>query len=223
MPTARELIDQAESAMAETEAAIRNHPFARAIEDGRAGKAALHLFLGNQYQMWKSNDVSVSMARFANHPYRDVFLTPPEVEASAARECVALAARLGMEQRVLERFEPNAQAFAYAAYKAWLICYGSAAELACARALNLAAWGHNCGLISRGLQTHFGLTKEETRFFDGFSGLEKLKEKAAVVIDDDLKNGVEPFMIVRAARLMQDYEKAFWDTMARLSGIRPAP
>lgn len=219
MSNGRELISQAKVVLADTERTLRGHSFVVAVEEGRVDIAALHRFCGNQYQMWKSNSAAVSMARFENHPYRDVFLTPPEVEAGAAREIAALAERLGMDSSALETFEPDAEAFGYAAYKAWLICFGSAAEMACARALNLAAWGYNCGKISSGLQTHYGLGPDETHFFDTFSGLRELEDKAVNVIDDDLQNGVEPFMIIRAARLMQSYEIMFWDAMARQAGL----
>ncbi len=219
MTDARQLIDDTRAVLAESDDTIRGHRFVVAVEKGEVDRTALHAFCGYQYQMWKSNSTAVSMARFEDHPYRDVFLTPPEVEAGAAREIAALAERLGMNAAVLERFEPSAEAFGYAAYKAWLICFGSAAEMACARALNLAAWGYNCGKISHGLQTHYGLSSDETHFFDGFSGLEELEAKAAKVIDDDLRKGVEPYLITRAARLMQAYEIMFWDAMARDAGL----
>ncbi|MEX3011698.1 hypothetical protein [Hoeflea sp. TYP-13] len=219
MANANEVIDEAKGVLAETESKIRGHAFVVAIEAGQADRAALQLFCGNQYQMWKPNAdaTSVAMFRFSDHPYRAVFLTPPEVEAGAAAAFVALGNRLGMDE--FDRFEPSAEAFAYAAYKAWLICYGSAAEIACARALNLAAWGHNCGMMSRGLQEHFGLSVDETAFLDGFSSLPSLEDRAAQVIDYDLRRGVEPYVIIRAARMMQDYERMFWDAMARQSGL----
>lgn len=219
MTNARQLIEETKTVLAETENKIRGHPFVVAIEEGRADIDALHIFCGSQYQMWKSNSDAVSMARFENHPYRDVFLTSPEVEAGAAREIATLATRLGMGAVALEGFEPTAEAFGYAAYKAWLICFGSAAEMACARALNLAAWGYNCDKISRGLQTHYGLSSDETHFFDEFTGLGELEEKAVSVIELDLQEGVEPFMVIRAARLMQAYEIMFWDSMARQAGL----
>lgn len=214
-----QLLNRARAATAETESRLRGHPFVTAVEQGHVDLAALHCFCGSQYQMWKSNSTAVSMARFENHPYRDVFLTSPDFEVGAAHEMVALAGRLGMDPTVLETFEPAAELFGYAAYKAWLICFGSAAEMACARALNLSAWGYNCSKLSHGLQTHYGLTPDETHFFDAFSGLQELQSKAAKVIDDDLQHGVEPFMIVRAARLMQSYELMFWDEMGRQAGL----
>ena len=60
---------------------------------------------------------------------------------------------------------------------------------------------------------------DDTAFLDFFVDLEELEKQAAKVIDDDLAKGVEPRRIIRAARMIQDYEKMFWDAMARLSGI----
>ncbi len=84
-----------------------------------------------------------------------------------------------------------------------------------ARALNLAAWGHNCGMMSRGLRGHYGLDSKDTKFLDGFAELPPLEDSAAKVIEHDLKRGIEPYVIIRAARMMQAYEKMFWDAMAR--------
>ena len=219
MSNAVDLIAEAKAAMAETDRAVRNHRFVAAVEAGQVDRSALLRFAGNQYQMWIGNSNDVTMARFADHPYRDVFLTPPEVEAGAARGFAALAAAFGMSADELDRFEPDAEAFGYAGYKAWLICYGSAAEMACSRALNLEAWGACCRRISAGLRDHYGCSADDTAFLDFFVDLEELEKQAAKVIDDDLAKGVEPRRIIRAARMIQDYEKMFWDAMARLSGI----
>ncbi len=219
MTNAAELIAEARAAMAPTDRAVRDHRFVVAVEEGRVDRTALQRFAGNQYQMWIGNSNDVSMARFADHPYRDVFLTPPEVEAGAARGFATLAAALGMPADELESFEPDAAAFGYAGFKAWLICYGSAAEMACSRALNLEAWGACCRRISAGLRQHYGCTADDTAFLDFFVDLEELEKQAARVIDDDLARGVDPRRVIRAARMIQDYEKMFWDAMARLSGL----
>ncbi len=217
MTDARALFAEAKTAMAETDQAIRSHPFVAAVAEGRVDKVALQAFAGNQYQMWRNNSNDVSMARFADHPYRDVFLTPPEVEAGAAHGFATLATAFGLKDEELERFEPDAAAFAYAGYKAWLISYGTASEMACARALNLEAWGYCCRMLVQGLRNHYGCGEEETRFLGFFVDLEEVERQAAKVIDDDLAKGVEAFRIIRAARMMQDYEKLFWDAMTRLS------
>jgi len=213
MATARDVIDEAKRVLATTEGRIRGHGAAVAIENGEADRALLRFFCGNQYQMWKPNKQarSVAMFRFCEHPYQSVFLAPPEVEERAAAAFLALGRCVGLQDP--DGFEPTAQAFGYAAYKAWLICYGSAAEIACARALNLSVWGHNCGLMSRGLRAHYGLDEEDTAFLDGFADMPSFEESAEQVIAHDLKQGVAPALIIRAARMMQAYELMFWDAM----------
>lgn len=215
MAMALEIIEEARGALAATDERIRNHPAALAIEAGQADRTVLQFLFGNQYQMWKPNAEAraVAMFRFADHPYQSIFLTPAEIEERAAAAFAALGRCVGLTDP--EGFEPSAQAFGYAAYKAWLICYGSAAEIACARALNLAAWGHNCGLMSRGLRVHYGLTQKDTAFLDGFSELPSFEESAAQVIDHDLNQGVDPRLMLRAARMMQAYELMFWDAVER--------
>lgn len=215
MAEARDVIAEAKNMLAETDDKIRGHAAAVAIEAGRADWSVLRFFCGNQYQMWKPNAEARSVAqfRFSDHPYKTVFLTPPEVEEQAAAAFAALGQCVGLDDP--DRFEPSAEAFGYAAYKAWLICYGSAAEIACARALNLAAWGHNCGMMSRGLRAHYGLEPADTEFLDGFSRLPSLEESAAEIVDHDLGQGVEARLILRAARMMQAYELMFWDALAR--------
>ena len=214
MTTARDVIDEAKRVLATTEGRLRGHRAAVAVENGQADRAMLRFFCGNQYQMWKPNEQarSVAMFRFTEHPYQSVFLTPPEVEEHAAAAFLALGRCVGLENP--DGFEPTAQAFGYAAYKAWLVCYGSAAEIACARALNLSVWGSNCGLMSRGLRAHYGLNGEETAFLDGFADMPCFEESAGQVIDHDLKEGVAPALNVRAARMMQAYELMFWEAMA---------
>ena len=221
MTTARDVIDEAKTALAATQDRIRGHKAVVAVEDGQADRAMLRFFCGNQYQMWKPNRQarSVAMFRFSAHPYQSVFLTPPEVEEQAAAAFLALGRCVGLQDP--DGFEPTAQAFGYAAYKAWLVCFGSAAEIACARALNLSVWAYNCGLMSRGLRTHYGLDDKDTAFLDGFADMPSFEESAGQVIDHDLKEGVPPTVMVRAARMMQEYELMFWDAMAA-QAIAPA-
>ena len=207
-------MDAARTFLVATESQIRGHPAAVAVKQGQADRATLRYFCGNQYQMWKPNaDArSVAMFRFSAHPYQSIFLTPPEVEERAAAAFAALGRCVGLDDP--DRYEPTAAAFGYAAYKAWLICYGSAAAIACSRALNLSAWGDNCALMSRGLRDHYGLSAEDTAFLDGFAGLPSFEAKALEIIEHDLRAGVAPQDIIRAARMMQDYELMFWDAMA---------
>ena len=99
---------------------------------------------------------------------------------------------------------------------AWLAAYGSDAELAAAYLVNFAAWGENCGRLSRALTGRYGLSSQEVRFFDldlfseppdGF------EQKALAVIARGLEHKVPPRLVRSAARLLHGYELPYWDTL----------
>ncbi len=126
-----------------------------------------------------------------------------------------------MSESDLRTFEPIPAAHAYCTYLAWLGIYGSDGELAGALLVNFAAWGANCGKMSRALQEHYGLIKEEVTFFELFSQMPPFQKQVLEVIQGALDRGVEPALIHRAARMLQAYELMFWDAMAEAAGIRP--
>jgi hypothetical protein len=55
---------------------------------------------------------------------------------------------------------------------------------------------------------------DRTSFLDDFAALPSLEDAAVVIIRDDLNRGVAPRQIVRVSRLIQAYERMFWDAMA---------
>ncbi len=154
------------------------------------------------------------MQRFGDRPYRGFFIDDLQGEIGAREGILALARRLDMTEQHLESYEPTAEGFAYAAYFAWLSMFGSAGEVACGLAVNLAAWGHNCGEVSHALRDRYGFGQDDTRFLDDFATLPPLEDAALVIIQDDLDRGVAPRQIVRVSRLIQAYERLFWDAMA---------
>jgi hypothetical protein len=165
--------------------------------------------------MWCSDMRAAAnfVQRFGDRPYRDFFINDLMAEIAARETLLVFAAKLDMAEDDLAAFEPTNEGFAYAAYFSCLSASGSAAEVACGLAVNLSAWGHNCGQVSKGLKAHYGFTDEDAAFTDGFASIPSLEEAAAEIIQDDLDRGVEPRQIIRAARLIQGYERMFWDTM----------
>jgi hypothetical protein len=125
-----------------------------------------------------------------------------------------------MSESDLKTFEPIPAAHAYCTYVAWLGMYGSDGELAGAFLVNFAAWGANCGKMSKALQDRYGLTKEEVAFFELFSQIPPSEKQILEVIQGALDRGVEPALIHRAARMLQAYELMFWDAMAEAAGMR---
>jgi hypothetical protein len=74
-----------------------------------------------------------------------------------------------LEDARLQAYQPAPGAHAYTAFMAWLALYGSEAEVAAGFLVNFAAWGANCGRMSRALRDRYGLTEKATAFFDLFA------------------------------------------------------
>ena len=216
MTSARDVLNQTHAALAESEKQIRQHEYIQAVRAGRVRREALRAFPGHQYHLWKSDLRAAAMfvSRFGDRRDAAFFADDLKAEFEARKTIMVLAAKMGMTKDDLEAYEPTEAGFAYAAYFAWLASFGSAAEIACGLTVNLSAWGYNCGQVSQGLREHYGFTSEDTAFLDGFAGIPSLDDKAAEIIQDDLDRGVEPREIIRAARLIQGYERMFWDAMA---------
>ncbi len=135
-------------------------------------------------------------------------------EAAALDALRAFARALGMNEALLEAYEPAPGALAYSAFMAWLALYGGDAEVAAGFLVNFSAWGANCGRMSRALRTQYGLRETDTAFFDLFAAPPGDFEAGALaVVDGALARGADPRLIKRSARLLQGYEKLFWDTL----------
>src|SRR5262249_4655609 len=92
------------------------------------------------------------LARHGTLPSRAFLMNVLQGEAAALDALSAFARPLEMTDRALADVEPIPAAHAYGAYMAWLAMYASDAELAGALLVNFAAWGANCGRMSRALR-----------------------------------------------------------------------
>ena len=159
------------------------------------------------------------LSRHGTLPSRAFLMNVLQGEAAALEALFAFARPLGMTDRALADVEPIPAAHAYGAYMAWLAMYAADAELAGALLVNFAAWGANCGRMSRALRNRYGFSGADTAFFDLFATLPPFEHDALAVIQAGLDRGVSPTLIHRAARMLQGYELMYWDAMLEgLSG-----
>ena len=101
---------------------------------------------------------------------------------------------------------------------AWLALYSSGAEVATSFLVNFSAWGANCGRMGRALRDRYGLSQEATAFFDLFAAPPAgFEGQALAAVALGLAEGAEQRLVKRAARLLQGYEKLYWDTLHALS------
>ncbi|MGH7542557.1 MAG: hypothetical protein ACREK7_01335 [Gemmatimonadota bacterium] len=217
----RRLLDDIQADLRPIEEEIATHVFPGAIESGSVPIEALHAFVGHQRAIVASDLRSIALLV---HRYGDTLAGPflmgvLEGERVAQDRLVVLARRAGMSDADLRAFEVSAGGFAYGTYMAWQALYGSAAEFTAGILVNFPVWGLNCGRLGRGLRTHYGFTPEDTAFLDGFAEMPSFDEPAISIIQDGLDHGVKAADVHRAARLLQAYEKLFWDAMASASAL----
>jgi len=220
MAKARQLIAALRKEMAPVERQIRRHPYLEEVEAGRVTRKQLAVFAGEQYHIIRSDLRSVALLvnRFGSSPSGPFFQGVLGGETAALAALRHFARAVGLEARRLESYEPTAGAQAYPAYMAWLALYGSDAEVAAGFLVNFAAWGANCARMSRALRSRYRMEKSETAFFDLFADPPVEFERGALaVVESGLARGANPAAIRRAARLLQGYEKLYWDTLLALS------
>jgi thiaminase len=222
MNDAKEVVEKIRMDLRPLDEKILGHPYIMALNEGKLPLDSLRAFAGQQYHIITSDLRSIAglLSRHGQLPSRPWLLAVLQGEAAALDALFALAKKLSMSESDLKTFEPIPAAHAYCTYVAWLGMYGSDGELAGAFLVNFAAWGANCGKMSKALQDRYGLTKEEVAFFELFSQIPPSEKQILEVIQGALNRGVEPALIHRAARMLQAYELIFWDAMAEAAGMR---
>ncbi len=220
MPQAQALVEEIRRELRPIEERLVQHPYVSALEANRIPRESLRFFAGEQYVIIGSDLRSVAhlVSRFGGSAGRDFFMGVLQGERAAWDALEAFARALGMGEAELRRYEPMPGANAYTGFMAWLALYGSAAEVAAAYLVNFPAWGQSCARLSRALTTRYGLTKSEVAFFDGFATAPPgFEDSALAVIQEGLRQGVDPVLVRRAARLLQGYELLYWDALHQVS------
>ncbi|MFH1070055.1 MAG: hypothetical protein V1794_10600 [Candidatus Glassbacteria bacterium] len=215
-PDARRIVGQIRAELGALDAKVRRHPYVASVEAGQASRDSLKGFAGHQYYIIGSDLASVAqlISRHGAQAGREYLLGILTGESAAFDACLKFAGALGMDQAELAAYEPLPAGAAYAHFMAWLGSRGSACEFAAAILVNFAAWGSNCARMGLALRAKYGFKDEELAFFDLFVGSPPSFEQDSLeVIDHGLARGVEPSLVVRAARLLQGYELMYWDAM----------
>ena len=220
MVNAQELVEEIRRELAPVDQEIRRHPYLSELEAGRVSREDFTRFAGEQHHIIQSDLRSIALLvnRFGATPSGPFFQAVLGGETAALAALRAFAAAVGMDAARPHAYEPLPGAHAYTAFMAWLALSGSEAEVAAGLLVNFAAWGANCGRMSRALRDRYGLTEKATAFFDLFAAPPaEFEDQAMAVVAAGLARGTEPHLVKRAARLLQAYEKLYWDTLHALS------
>jgi thiaminase len=214
---AKQLIAELRKELAGVEDQIRHHPYLTALEDKQVSLENLKAFAGEQYNIIRSDlrSDALLVARFGTTPSEPFFRGILEGEIQALDLLLDFAKALGLNENDLKQYEPRPGAQAYPAYATWLALYGSEAEVGAALRVNFPVFGENTGRMATALRSRYGLSAKATAFFDFFaSPIPNFECDTLRAIESGLQQGVDPRLIKRAARLLQAYEKFFWDAVA---------
>jgi thiaminase len=214
---AKQLLNELRRDLAPVEEEIRINPYLAKLESGLASRESLRALAGEQYNIIQSDlrSNALMVARFGSTQAGEFFRGFLEGEVLALGLLLDFAKALGLDENDLKAYEPRPEAQAYPAYAAWLALYGSEAEVAAAYLMNFHVFGENTARVSTALRRNYGLSAKDTAFFDFFAApIPNFECNALAVIAADLERGAEPRLIKRAARLLQAFEKMFWDANA---------
>jgi TENA/THI-4/PQQC family len=220
LTNAQRLVEELRRELDPVEQELRRHPYLAALEAGHVRREDLARFAGEQHHTIRSDLRSVALLvnRFGATPSGPFFQAVLGGETAALAALGAFAAAVGMDDARLQAYEPAPGAHAYTAFMAWLALYGSEAEVAAGFLVNFPAWGANCGRMSRALRDRYGLTEKATAFFELFATPpSEFEGQGMAVVADGLARGADRRRVKRAARLLQGYEKLYWDTLYGLS------
>ncbi|GAB3499775.1 transcriptional regulator [Amycolatopsis cihanbeyliensis] len=195
--------------------AAGHNRFLTLLEAGQAPRDRLRRVAAEQDRILRSDRRSFTLAaaRFAEPPAGPLLLDLAAGESRALELLHGFAGALGLDSAGLRAIEPTGMAQAYPHHVAWLCAYGTAAELLTAMVVNLGFWGSYCARTAVALREHYGLTRGDVEFFEFFSTPPPgFVETALEVVQAGFDQGSDPRAAATAARHMQVYEAAFWDS-----------
>ena len=214
------LVRKTAGGLKDVEQAVREHLYVRAFRDGRASVEALVPFIGHQYRILKADCRSASqlLQRVEGEEMGDFARRFLQGGLAARERLPAMAREIGLSEADLQAYEPSSEGVAYGAYISLLFNQGTAAEIMCALLVNLPTWRGNCRVLGRALRETYGWPSEATALLDGFAAIPSFDTEALPVIQAGLNRNESPNAIARAARLVQGYERMFWDAITAEAG-----
>jgi pyrroloquinoline quinone (PQQ) biosynthesis protein C len=214
---ARRLVAELRQELAAVEDEIRYHPFLDALESGEAPIETLQGFAVEEFYIIQSDlrSQALLVSRFGITPSGDFFRGLLGGERIAFDLICRFAAAVGLDEEELAESEPRPGGQAFPNAVVAMAAFRTEAEAAAAFLLNFGVFGENTARMAVALQDVYGFTAEEVEFFTFFgTPIPGFEEAALEVIAAGLEKGAQPRDIKRAARMLQEYELQFWNTVA---------
>ena len=212
MVNARELLNRVRRELEPLNNQILNHPLIRDAEDGKLGMNTIRTFVINQWYIINHDPKSLAIALSRSRTIEELefFKTLLDGDYVALHELMKLMRELGIEVKDPVTLEVVPEAIQYTHYLSWLANYATTREFALAITVNMPVWGSNVIRLGNALRSRYGI--REVGFFDIFKGPYTELENKAVNIAGDLDED-SVVRVMNMARIIQAYEKAFWDAI----------
>ncbi|WP_433634389.1 hypothetical protein [Nocardia sp. CA-120079] len=210
--TARDLVDGIQAELAPHDADNRMVPL---ISTGKAPRAVFAAIAAEEQRIVSSDWRSFhTLAAKTDEPHVRAFLDGlPPGERQALALLDALVAAAGPDQGMEL---PRAGCQAYPAYVAWLALNAEPSAAAAGIYANVAAFGRYCRAVAEGMRAHYEFDDPACAFFDFFAAdTPEAEQRAHAAIQAGIDSGgLNPNDAHLYARLFQNYELMFWNTLA---------
>jgi hypothetical protein len=202
-----------ESLVARAKGSVVKAPnrFLDELEAGAVAPARLGMLAGELYHLVSSDLRSCELlaSRFPSSP---LFAGMAEGEKEALGLLLDFAAAVGAD---LDAYEPEPFAQAYPAFLAQTAAFGPRSALPLALLVNVEESGRYYARAADALVARYGLSEEAVAHFRFFAETPpEMLTAAAETVAYGLSEGDSPVVALRAARMVNAYEAAFWATMA---------
>ncbi|MET8876806.1 hypothetical protein [Nocardia sp. NPDC004604] len=210
--SARALLDGIQAELAPRDNDNRLLPL---ITTGQAPQAVFAAIAAEEQRITSSDLRSFhAMAARTDEPNARAFfggLPPGEQQAHDLLDALvdAVGPDQGMEL-------PRAGCQAYPAYVAWLALHAEPSAAAAGIYSNFTAWGRYCKAVAEAMRTHYDFDDSACAFFDFFAAdVPEIELRVLAAIQAGLDTGrLKPEEAHLYARLFQNYELMFWNTLA---------
>jgi thiaminase len=204
------------SLVAQAQGALVKAPnrFLDALEAGTVSRQRLRVLAGELYWLVDSDGKATSMLAY-RFPDSPLFAGMASGESEALRLLLSFASALDWSESDLRAYEPLAAAQAYPAFIAQTAAFGQRSAFPLALLVNVSESGGYYARAADALVARYEMSEEAVAHFRYFAETpDEALKLAAAAVEDGLSEGDDPVLSLRAARLVHEYEAAFWAALA---------
>jgi hypothetical protein len=212
--SARTLLDAVHEELAPME---NDNRLIDSIAKGIAPKSVFRLIAAEESRIVPSDWRSFLhlSTRSEDRGAREYFAGLAQGEGLALGKLSALAAATGLDDEALREYQPLAGCQAYPSFMAWMALNGNPVDVVVALDANFAAFGGYCATIAKAMREHYGFDDKACGFFDLFgTPIPGAEEQTLTVVQAGIDAGECTDEARIYARLFQNYELLFWNTIA---------